>query len=81
MCPIICENYLFIYPSLTTRLTEYAPYDMFDVPPDVSPNPVFVIPSPAPQCVDVKVYKLRDEIMEAGNRLSFLLDYALMPRK
>ena len=31
--------------------------------------------------MDVQVYKLKDDIDEAANRIQFLLDYAIMPRK
>jgi hypothetical protein len=33
------------------------------------------------QCQEVTVFKLKDEIDEAANRLMFLLDYATMPCK
>ena len=31
------------------------------------------------QCTDVTVYKLKEEIDEAAQRLLFLLDYAIFP--
>ena len=33
------------------------------------------------QCTDVTVFKLKDEIDEAANRLMFLLDYAILSCK